>query len=301
MKILLQSILLSLPILLLGQTADLSVFNNLVDRTWQANGSWGNGSPFSQEITFRFALDSSIVVAESIGFVDEEHSELGLRNHGIRQVDKNSNVIKFWEFDVFGGLTKGLLTVQGMNIMYQYHYGDSNVTDMWEYVDDSTYNFIVGEYDQGEWKQTYLSTQFKALSTLEIEEVYSLAKEHLLGNWTSPAWEGRLNESWSIGKDGHLIQSAEYIKDQKVLFESNNKIEIVNDELILLSVIKGSNPKIFKATEWSSDSITFENSDYINPNKVVYLFSSNDEFQRSISGTENDQASKYTFNFKSSK
>jgi hypothetical protein len=34
------------------------------------------------------------------------------------------------------------------------------VTDMWEYIDDSTYNFKVGNYQNGIWKQVYLSTQF---------------------------------------------------------------------------------------------------------------------------------------------
>jgi len=33
----------------------------------------------------------------------------------------------------------------------------------WEYIDDNTYNFTIGEYDDGQWKQKYLETQFKAL------------------------------------------------------------------------------------------------------------------------------------------
>ena len=106
-------------------------------------------------------LDSTIVIAKSIGFINKEQTKLGLRNHGIRQYDKITKSIKFWEFDVFGELTKGSVFSEGKNIVYQYTYGTSTVTDMWEYVNDSTYNLIVGTYENGEWKQVYLSTKFK--------------------------------------------------------------------------------------------------------------------------------------------
>ena len=97
---------------------------------------------------------------ESIGFVDKAQTKLGPRNHGVRQFDEETNTIKFWEFDVFGGLTKGTVFAEGKNILYQYKYGNSVVTDMWEYVDDATYNFKVGNYENGKWKQVYLSTKF---------------------------------------------------------------------------------------------------------------------------------------------
>ena len=148
-----------------GQDAKLSIFDNLVSKTWKAEGKWGDGSKFVQEITFSYDLDKKIVIAESVGFVDKAQTKLGPRNHGIRQFDTATNTIKFWEFDVFGGLTKGTVFAEGKNIVYQYKYGNSVVTDMWEYVDDSTYNFKVGSYENGEWKQVYLSTQFVELKT----------------------------------------------------------------------------------------------------------------------------------------
>ena len=298
MKIITQFIILLIPIFTIGQSTDLSMFDNLIGKTWKAEGNWGDGSKFLQEITITSSLDSSIVVSESIGFVNKKRTKLGMRNHGIRQFDNKSNTVKFWEFDVFGGLTEGFVFSIGKNLAYQYKYGDSKVTDMWEYVNDSTYNFKIGEYENGQWIQTYLTTQFKEINKLDIQDIYSMAKNNLIGNWTSPAWEGQLKESWSIDKNGHLTQSAEYIENQKVLFESVNRMEIVYNELILFSVIKGSNPKIFKATSWSKNSITFENSDYKNPNKVIYKFLSNNEFHRSISGMENNNLSNYTFRFK---
>lgn len=67
-------------------------------------------------------------------------------------------------FDNLVGKTwkaEGTVVVEGKNIQYQYNYGGVLVTYMWEYVNDSTYQFTVGKFEDGTWKQTYLSTQFK--------------------------------------------------------------------------------------------------------------------------------------------
>ncbi|WP_299603268.1 hypothetical protein [uncultured Aquimarina sp.] len=153
-----------LPQLVLAQEPNLDAFKNLVNKEWKAEGKWGNGSVFKQETTFKYDLHNTLVIARSKGFTNQEQTEYGWRNHGVRKFDKTSKTIKFWEFDVFGGLTEGTIVVDGKNILYQYQYGDSLVTDMWEYVDDNTYNFKVGSYQNGVWKQVYLETQFKAVS-----------------------------------------------------------------------------------------------------------------------------------------
>jgi len=157
-------LILLMPILTFGQNSELSIFDNLVTKTWQAEGNWGDGSKFTQKIKIDYSLDSTLIIVKTIGFINKEQTKLGLRNHGIRQFDKVSKSIKFWEFDTFGGLTEGIVFTEGKNIIYQYEYGDSYITDMWEYVDDSTYNFKIGNYDNGIWKQIYLSTKF-----IEIE------------------------------------------------------------------------------------------------------------------------------------
>jgi len=149
----------------LGQKSDLSIFNNLIGKQWKAEGKWGDGSKFKQETIFSFDLNKTIVIAKSKGYIDQEQTKYGSRNHGIRKFDKKTNTLKFWEFDVFGGVTKGEIKVDGKNLRYQYQYGTSMITDLWEYVDDNTYNFKVGNYSDGIWEQVYLSTQFKAETT----------------------------------------------------------------------------------------------------------------------------------------
>jgi len=146
--------------LLSAQENPLKPFDHLVNKTWKADGKWGDGSKFTQEIHFSYALNKKIVIAKSIGFIDKSQSKLGLRNHGIRRYDNQTGKIHFWEFDVFGGLTEGELIVKGDNLYYQYQYGDSVITDGWEKINDTSYAFKVGAYVAGTWKQLYLETKF---------------------------------------------------------------------------------------------------------------------------------------------
>ncbi len=158
-------ILLFVVQITLAQESDLSVFKAFIGKTWKAEGNWGDGTKFKQEIDFKFDLDSTIVITKSKGFTNKEQTKYGSRNHGIRKYDTITKTIKFWEFDVFGGVTEGEVHVDGKNIVYQYKYGESVVTDMWEYVNNTTYNFKVGNYKDDEWKEVYLETQFKASNT----------------------------------------------------------------------------------------------------------------------------------------
>lgn len=289
-------LLIIIPQIVFCQDNKLSFFEYFMQKTWHAQGTWGNGKPFKQELTFRYSLDNNIVITETKGFVDNDQKIFGLRNHGIRKYDTASNEIQFWEFDVFGGLTKGTVTSKGKDIIYKYLYAETNVTDYWEYVNDSTYNLKIGVFENDEWKQTFSSVVFKAINKPKAQQMYDILKAKLIGNWSSSAWAGTLYESWSIDENGHICQRAEYIENKEVLYESVNKIEIVNNEIILFTVIDDNNPKIFKATSYAEENIVFENNDYKNPNKVIYNFKNN-EFERTISGVENGESTSYTFHF----
>lgn len=158
-----------IPLVVVGQLKELSLFENLVDKTWIADGKWENGSPFKQEVRLQFDLQGTLVIANTKGIIGElqtesgdEDLELGNRNHGVRQYNGEHDEIRFWEFDFFGNVTEGIVFAEGNNIIYQYNYDGLQLTDMWEYIDDSTYNFKVGVYNNGKWKQLFLNTTFKA-------------------------------------------------------------------------------------------------------------------------------------------
>lgn len=160
-KILLLIILF--PLMSISQKFELSNFENLTGKTWKAEGKWGDGTKFIQKINFEYSLDSTLIICDTKGLINDKSSKLKPRGHGIRQYDKNSNSIKFWEFDRNGGLTRGSVSFDKKNIIYQYKYKEAILTDMWEYVNDSTYNYKVGNYMNNVWIQTYLETEFKEI------------------------------------------------------------------------------------------------------------------------------------------
>lgn len=130
------------------------------------------------------------------------------------------------------------------------------------------------------------------------DDFYDKVAHRLIGSWQSKAWSGDLHETWVIGKDNWLIQQAFYFEKSDTSYRAHSKIEQVKNDLILFTVIKDSNPKIFKATIVQSDSIVFENRDYKNPFKVVYFFDDVNHYRRTITGFEQDSLVSYTFNFK---
>ena len=153
--------ILCLPLVVMSQENRLYGFDNLVDKIWIADGKWSNGSKFKQEVTYSYDLNKTIVIANSKGFTNQAQTEYGNRNHGVRQYNAKEDKVEFWEFDVFGGVTKGTVEFKDKTIFYHYKYGESMVTDCWKYVDDNTYKFTVGSYKDGEWEAVYLQTEFK--------------------------------------------------------------------------------------------------------------------------------------------
>lgn len=156
-------ILLLTPLLFNAQEHPLNAFKPFVGYTWFAEGSWGDGSKFKQELKFEFSLNDQLVKVQTLGYTNDKQTEYGLRNEGIRQYDPKSKEIKFWEYDIFGGLTEGIVIVEENNLIYQYEYGGTPLTEMWIYQDKSTYNYIVGIYKEGKWEQKFLETKFKRL------------------------------------------------------------------------------------------------------------------------------------------
>ena len=88
-------ILLLLPQIIFCQNNKLEAFANLIDKTWEAEGKWGDGSVFKQLINFEYSLDKTIIIANTKGFIDKELKSFGDRNHGIRKYNKELDKIEF--------------------------------------------------------------------------------------------------------------------------------------------------------------------------------------------------------------
>ncbi len=144
-----------------AQDTTLAAFEPLMGKTWLAEGKWGDGSNFKQEVTFLYDLNKQLVIARSKGFTNEEQTAFGDRNHGIRKYDPVTKKFRFWEFDVFGGVTEGEILFVDRDIIYVYEYGGFTLADRWTFVDERTYDFTVGTWNKGTQDQIFLKTKFE--------------------------------------------------------------------------------------------------------------------------------------------
>lgn len=133
----------------LTREASYALFSNLVG-TWETKGNWKNGSPYHQQMVVAKELTGNIFTAKTRDFVDSKQFDDAGRNFGVRAWDKQEKKMKFWEFDVFGGITKGEIIFDGNNIYFVYDYPDKNgnarkMADAWVHVDKNTYQFTIAE------------------------------------------------------------------------------------------------------------------------------------------------------------
>ena len=122
----------------------------------------------------------------------------------------------------------------------------------------------------------------------------------LSGKWIAEAFDGELHEEWNLNENGWMQQQGYYIEKNDTSYAAQTQIQKAGNEIILFSVIKNSNPKIFKSIQTEENKIIFENSDYKNPYQVKYEFISDSVYRRTIKGYENDSLVIYEFKFKKS-
>ncbi len=149
--------------------AVFAALGNLVGGKWVSEGTWGNGSPFRQEHIYRWGPGEAFVTVRTFGFIDDDQTTFGPRNEGIRAWDDQEGVAKFWEFDRFGGISTGIVGLDGDELYYEYVYEIGGETqtlrDSWTRVDDNRYTFKVGSVADGEWTAVYITTEFKRVQT----------------------------------------------------------------------------------------------------------------------------------------
>lgn len=141
-----------------------SKFEPLIGK-WKGSGEWKDGTKFQQDVVLEFGLDKTIIKTKTYGNISQDNFKFGLRNEGIRAWSDAENELRFWEFDIFGGITEGTCRIMDKDIFYDYEYdfgqGPMDLTDAWIYADKNTYILQVGVYKDGEWTQTFLSVPMK--------------------------------------------------------------------------------------------------------------------------------------------
>lgn len=127
---------------LLAQDGELAIFENLAGSTWVAEGKQLGGHDGKTVKEISLGLDGKIVKVLTYT-TDPKTLEFGLRNEGIRIFNSSTQAIEFYEFDKHGGVSKGVVIVEGKNLHYQYVYGDLLLRDSWIYNSDNEYTYKV--------------------------------------------------------------------------------------------------------------------------------------------------------------
>lgn len=92
-------------------------------------------------------------------------------------------------------------------------------------------------------------------------------------SWMEGCWQhesGTTRESWQRGFDGLLFGQSVTIKDGKLTFFEDIRIERVDRSLRYVVSPGGGAPVTFKATQQSLSSITFENPSHDFPQRIHY-------------------------------
>lgn len=137
------------------------VYFNFIGGTWETKGKWQNGTEYHQEIVVEMELTKNIFTVKTRDYIDSKKFDNSQRNYGIRAWDKNEQKMKFWEFDVFGGITEGEIKIDGQNIYHIYHYHNKTLADAWIYVDKDTYTYKVCEFANGKLGKEYMVSTYR--------------------------------------------------------------------------------------------------------------------------------------------
>ena len=148
----------------LSREASYALFAHLAG-TWETKGNWRNGSPYHQQVVVQQELTGNIFTAKTQDFVDSKQFDDARRNFGVRAWDNQEKKMKFWEFDVFGGITRGEVLFDGKNIYFVYDYPDKQgnarkMADAWIYVDKNTYQFVIAEYKEGKLGPPFMTATY---------------------------------------------------------------------------------------------------------------------------------------------
>ena len=123
--------------------------------------SWPNGQPFRLDKEFSWDLEGRIVTMRSYSI--DENGDRTPRNLGIRAYDEESRNARYWEFDRLGNVTEGPVWVEDGVLYYEYPYGPTGQTlrDSWTPSREGVYSFMVREWIDGEWGQTYMDGTYR--------------------------------------------------------------------------------------------------------------------------------------------
>lgn len=143
----------------------LMPFEALMNANWKAEGSWKDGTPFKQEIEYKWGEGDESVEMKTKSFLDSTLTAFGHFSDGVHNWDTLTNSIVFQVKDVHGNLIEGTVRTKQKTILYEYAYEGENgvityLTDALIWIKPDKYMFKVGTMKEDEWTEVYLEAYF---------------------------------------------------------------------------------------------------------------------------------------------
>jgi hypothetical protein len=143
----------------------LMPFEPLMNAEWKAEGTWKDGKPFRQEITYRWGAQEQDVRMETKSYLDTTYTKFGLFSEGVHTWDTITNSIKFLLKDIRGNEIEGTVRTKVKTILYEYAYENelgvkTYMTDALIWIKPDKYMFKIGTMKDNEWEEVYLETYF---------------------------------------------------------------------------------------------------------------------------------------------
>ena len=144
-----------------AQEQSLEVFDNLIGSTWISEGKQLGGHEGKTVKEISTGLDGKIIKVKTYT-TDPETLQFGLRNEGVRTLNQETKQLEFYEFDKNGGVSKGVIKVEGQSIHYEYEYGELLLRDSWIFQSEDAYTYrVCSVSEDGQCLQTYHEGVFK--------------------------------------------------------------------------------------------------------------------------------------------
>lgn len=143
-----------------AQNQSFGAFENLVGSTWISEGKQLGGHDGKTVKEFEWGLEGKIVKVKTYT-TDPKTLEFGLRNEGVRAFNIETNQLEFYEFDKLGGVSRGVIKIDGGNIYYEYTYGDMLLRDSWILLSEDEYKYQVCSIKEDTCDQVYHEGIFK--------------------------------------------------------------------------------------------------------------------------------------------
>jgi len=129
------------------------------------------------------------------------------------------------------------------------------------------------------------------------QEEPPVSEHWLVGSWEAPAFDGELQETWTQEGVGLLMKHGYYVERGDTLYSEQVRIDSLFNGMYLLAQPRGGNPVIFRLTDRSPVTMTFENQGNRNPFRVVYEKINADHFMRTTFGLEEGDTVTNMFEF----